>query len=72
MLANIGKAILGFIVKYAWDYLVVLATSWYNKWKQRQIDQENLKRYEEVKSGGLSNEEDIKRTEDLLSGRKPN
>lgn len=58
-------------IRHIMDHLIAAVERYRRDQAQKKIDSENLDRYNEVKTGELSDEEDIKRTEDLLNGRKP-
>lgn len=67
----LGKWLINQLIRYIGDHVIAFIERWREglaaKKKAEKIDQN----YEPVKSGELSNEEEIKRTEDTLSGRLP-
>lgn len=71
LLSRVGSFILSFLLEKIWGIVSALFTRWKKKQDQEEIDKENVGQYREVKEGHLSDEEDIKRTEQLLNGRKP-
>ena len=63
------------LTRQFWQEIVMIVTyqvtKLVQKLRQSSVDKENLVKYDEVKQGTLDDKEDIKRTEDLLSGNKP-
>ena len=70
-LKKIGNYLGGYFLDYLISWISAALKSWKKKQEQSKIDKENLDRYTPVKEGKLSDEEDIKRTEDMLNGRRP-
>lgn len=65
----VGRFILNSILKKIWGLLVSKIVRAYRKKRQESIDKKNLEEYKKVEEGKLSNEEEIKITEDLLNGK---
>lgn len=66
---TVGKFILNSIMKRIWSLLTTKLFRLYNDWQQDSKDKKIREEYKKVEEGVLTNEEDIKLTEDLLNGR---
>lgn len=66
---TVGKFILNSILKRIWSLLTAKLFRLYNDWQQDSKDKKIREEYKKVEEGVLTNEEDIKLTEDLLNGR---
>lgn len=65
----VGRFILNSILKKIWGLLTSKIVRYYRSKRQESKDKKNLEEYKKVEEGKLSNEEEIKITEDLLNGK---
>lgn len=66
---KIARFIINYFVKKLWNLLTHRIVKYYKKKQQEKTDKKNLEEYKKVEEGKLSNEEEIKITEDLLNGK---
>lgn len=70
-LIAVGPYIFDIILDKIIDWFMLMKKSKEAAKRQEEIDNQNREDYTPVKEGVLTDEEDIKRTEDLLNGRRP-
>lgn len=66
---TVGKFILNSILKRIWSLLTTKLFRLYEDWQQDSKDKKIREEYKKVEDGVLTNEEEIKITEDALNGR---
>lgn len=66
---TVGKFILNSILKRIWQLLTAKLFRLYEDWQQDSKDKKIREEYKKVEDGVLTNEEEIKITEDALNGR---
>lgn len=71
LLAAVGPYIADIIFDKIIEWVQAMRKAKQARKRQEEIDKENREDYTGVEQGELTDEEDIRRTEDLLNGRRP-